>query len=76
MVRDLDIEGRLWVAHLHGVGSHCGNVLVRGNNSQQEGWNRPGDCAVEIPGPYLAGSCTFAGHMVPVKAWRLGDHFG
>ena len=75
-VRDLDIEGRLWAAHVRSVGSHCNNVLVRRNNVQQEGWDRHCDWAVEIPGPHFADSCNFAGHMVPVKAWPLRGGFG
>ena len=66
-VRDLDIDGRLWDAHPRSVDSHCNNVLVR---------NRHGDWAVETPGPYFAGSCGCAWHMVPLKAWPLGDRFG
>jgi len=38
-VRDLDTEGRLWGAHVRSVGSHCNNVLVGRNNTQQEGRN-------------------------------------
>lgn len=75
-VRDLDIEGRLWGSHVRSVGSHCNNVLVRRNNVHQEGRNRHGDWEVETPGPYLAGGCSFEGHVVPLKAWPLGDRFG
>ena len=75
-VRDLDIDGCLWGAHKRSVGSHCNNVLVRRNNVQQEGRNRHGDWAVEVPCPYSADSCNFAGDMVPLKAWPLGDRFG
>ena len=76
-VRDLDIEGRLWGAHMRGVGSHCNNVLVRRNNVHQEERNdRHGDWAVEIPGPYFAGSCNLGGRMVPGKAWGLHNRFG
>ena len=75
-VGDLDIDGRLWDAHLRSVGSHCNDVLVRCNSVQREGRNRPGDWAVETPGPYFAGNCGFAGHIVPLEAWPLGDRFG
>ena len=75
-VGDLDIDGRLWDAHLRSIGSNCNNVLVRRNNVQQEGQNRHGDWAVETPGPYFAGSCGCAWHMVPLKAWPRGDRFG
>ena len=74
-VRDLDIDERLWGAHMRSVGGHCNNVLVR-RNVQHEGRNRDGDWAVEIPGPYFAGSCCFAKHVVPLKAWPLGGCFG
>ena len=75
-VVDLDIDARLRGAHIRSVGSHCNSVLVRRNNVQQEGRNRHGDWAVETPGPYFAGSCGFAGHMIPLKAWPLGHRFG
>ena len=75
-VRDLDIDGRLWGAHMRSVDSHCNNVFVRCNNDQQERRNRHGDWSVETPGPYFAGSCGFAGQMVPLKAWPHGDRFG
>ena len=75
-VRDVDVDGRLWGAHIRSVDSHCNNNLVRRDNDQQEGRNRYGGWAVETPGPYFAGSCGFAGHMVPLEAWPLGDRFG
>ena len=51
------------------IGSVRDKVLVRGNNVQQRR-NSHRDWAVEIHGPY------FAGYMVPLKAWPLGDRFG
>lgn len=75
-VRDVDIDGHLWGAHMRSVGSHCNNALVRRNNVQQEGRNGHSNWAVETPGPCFADSGGFAGHMVPLMAWSLGDRFG